>query len=168
MHKCPVNDQVIDVAPPALSRPRLAVRPQAAAVAGRGGSQITRHAQPPGPAAAAERVDGEALGEACRRAVAAAAARAPLRVCGEPEEPVVPVRRPLRRSGADPLMGVTLAVNRLRECSNSMNQLWFVCTNRFLGEVPINDHPMPWGTGRNTINHTHTAYQACYFHIKDG
>ena len=40
----------------------------------------------------------------------------------------------------DPLMGVTLAVNRLRECSNSMNQLRIVCTNRFLGEVPVNDH----------------------------
>ena len=99
MHKCPVNDQVIDVAPPALSRPRLAVRPQAAAVAGRGGSQITRHAQPPGPAAAAERVDGEALGEACRRAVAAAAARAPLCVCAGSQEPWA-WAVPLARAGA--------------------------------------------------------------------
>ena len=67
-----------------------------------------------------------------------------MRVCGEPG--AVGVGRalgPCRCGGryadrADPLMGVTLAVNRLRECSNSMNQLRIVCTNRFLGEVPIN------------------------------
>ena len=79
----------------------------------------------------------DAASNACARSVRASPGRRRrasrvLRVCSVARRGVFAL--------PDPLMGVTLAVNRLRECSNSMNQLRIVCTNRFLGEVPVNDN----------------------------